>query len=55
MWIIDLLIDKLKQDKEKVNEWEPQPLQPELDYDDYCDKRKKEVDKKENRVIILDI
>ena len=47
-WIIDLLI---KNDKTK--EWEPEPLHKEMDYDDYCDKCKQEIDKKENQNIIL--
>ena len=53
--IIDLLIDKLKNNKQK--EWEPEPLHKEMDYDDYCDKCKKEIDeeKQNNKVIIIDL
>ena len=53
-WIIDLLIDKLK--KEKTKEWEPEPLHKEMDYDDYCDKCKNEIDKEKNqKIIIIDL
>ena len=53
-WIIDLLIDKLKKDKTK--EWEPEPLHKEADHDDYCDKCKEEIDKKEDqKIIIIDL
>lgn len=54
-WIIDLLIDKLKNNKQK--EWEPEPLHKEMDYDDYCDKCKEEIDeeKQNNKVIIIDL
>lgn len=50
MWIIDLLIDKLKKEKE----WSPEPLYIELDYDDrnINESEEKEEDK---RVIIIDI
>ena len=50
-WIIDLLIDKLKKDKTK--EWEPEPLHKEMDYNDYCDKCKEEVDKKQDKTVII--
>ena len=46
-WIIDLLIDKLKNNKQK--EWEPEPLHQEMDYDDYCDKCKEEIDEEEKQ------
>ena len=53
-WIIDLLINKLKKDKTK--EWQPEPLHKEMDYDDYCDKCKEEIDKKEDqKIIIIDL
>ena len=53
-WIIDLLIDKLK--KEKTKEWEPEPLHKEMDYDDYHDKCKNEIDKeKDQKIIIIDL
>tara|TARA_B100000282_G_scaffold257294_1_gene204102 strand:- start:373 stop:540 length:168 start_codon:yes stop_codon:yes gene_type:complete len=53
-WIIDLLVDKLKNNKQK--EWEPEPLYQEVNYDDYCDECKKQADEEENnKVIIIDL
>lgn len=52
-WIIDLLIDKLKKDKEK--EWEPEPLWIEDDYSDYNDDKQEEDDEDGKKVIIIDI
>ena len=55
-WIIDLLVEKWNK-HEKQKEWEPEPLHKEMDYDDYCDKCKKEIDeeKQNNKVIIIDL
>ena len=53
-WIIDLLIDKLTNNKQK--EWEPEPLHKEMDYDDYREGCNEEIDEEEGqRVIIIDL
>ena len=52
-WIIDLLIDKLK--KEKQEEFEPIPLYIEDEWPEYNDNREEKQDKDDQNVIVIDL
>ena len=52
-WIIDMLIDKLKNNKQK--EWEPEPLWIEDDLPRNHEEKEEENKDKDRKVIIIDL